>query len=93
MFVKASLMSIDGSKWPKLYKWADERALLTKRDSDLLRAASRIPRFTLSGKNCEKILKIKKTWRPKASSFEGFSIKIFAVYIYRGTKLGQNVHI
>jgi hypothetical protein len=69
LFVKASLMSIDGSKWPKLYKWADERALLTKRDSDLLRAASRIPRFTLSGKNCEKILKIKKSLEAKGIEF------------------------
>jgi hypothetical protein len=65
LFAKASVMSIDGSKWSKLYQWADERALLTKRDSDLLRAASRIPRFTPSGKDCEKILKIKKSMEAK----------------------------
>ena len=61
-------MSIDGLKWSQLHQWADERALLNKRESDLLRAAARIPRFVPSAKDCEKILKIKKNL--EANGFE-----------------------
>ncbi len=69
LFAKTSVMSIDGLKWSQLHQWADERALLNKRESDLLRAAARIPRFVPSAKDCEKILKIKKNLEAKGFEF------------------------
>ena len=69
LFAKTSVMSIDGLKWSQLHQWADERSLLNKRESDLLRAAARIPRFVPSAKDCEKILKIKKNLEAKGFEF------------------------
>ena len=60
LFARTAVMAVDGSKWDAMRLWATERRLLSTRESDLLRAASRIPRFAPAAKDCEKILKIKR---------------------------------
>ncbi len=51
-------MSVDGPVWGAMRRWGEREDHLNTRESDLLRAASRIPRFSPSAKDCEKILKI-----------------------------------
>lgn len=59
LFAKTAVMAFDGSHWNALRAWGSEKGFLNTRESDLLRAAARIPRFVPSAKDCEKILKIK----------------------------------
>jgi hypothetical protein len=58
-FALSAVLAIPGSEWSAIRDWGMQNNLLTKVDSDMLRAASRIPRFAPSAKDCEKILRIK----------------------------------
>lgn len=59
LFARTAVMGIDGPQWNAMRQWGLTQGLLNARDSDLLRAASRIPKFTPGAKDCEKLLKIK----------------------------------
>jgi hypothetical protein len=59
LLARTKVMSEEGSIWASLHRWGLNQGLLNTRESDLLRAASRIPKFVPSSKDCEKILKIK----------------------------------
>ena len=68
LFARTAVMGIDGSRWDAMRRWASQQGILTTRDSDLLRAASRIPKFVPSAKDCEKLLKLRA--RLAAQGFE-----------------------
>ena len=57
--VKDAVMRLGGSQWDDIRQWAMRQTLLTTRENDLLRAASRVPRFLPSEKQCEEIWKIR----------------------------------
>ena len=59
LFAKTTVTGIDGSVWSALRTWGMKKALLNQKESDLLKAAVRIPRFAPNAKDCERILKIK----------------------------------
>lgn len=59
LFARTEVMAVEGHVWDSMRRWGISSGLLNAREHDLLRAASRIPKFTPSGKDCEKILKIK----------------------------------
>jgi len=59
LFAKTSVMSIDGALWKAMHDWGISKGYLSSRESDLLRAAARIPKFVPSAKDCSLILKIK----------------------------------
>lgn len=59
LFAKTAVIGVDGEQWDAMRRWGVEKRILTSRESDLLRAAARLPKFVPSTKDCEKILKIK----------------------------------
>lgn len=59
LFARTAVMGVDGSAWESMRSWGAGKGYLNTRESDLLRAASRLPRFAPTAKDCEKILKIK----------------------------------
>jgi hypothetical protein len=59
LFARTAVMAIDGNQWDAMRRWGMEQGILNQRESDLLRAASRIPKFAPTGKDCEKILRVK----------------------------------
>ena len=59
LFAKTAVMGVDGSEWEMMRRWGIDNKILSTRESDLLRAASRLPKFVPSAKDCERILKIK----------------------------------
>lgn len=59
LFARTAVMGVDGHHWDAMRRWGTEKGILTIRESDLLRAASRIPKFAPTAKDCERILKIK----------------------------------
>lgn len=59
LFARAKVMGIDGPIWESMRLWGVREGYLNPRESDLLRAAARIPKFAPSAKDCEKILKIR----------------------------------
>jgi hypothetical protein len=65
LFAKTAVMGIDGTRWKALLAWGSGKGYLNPRESDLLRAAGRIPRFAPSAKDCERILKIKSKLEAK----------------------------
>lgn len=65
LFAKAAVLGIDGARWKELLTWGSTRGHLNPRETDLLRAAGRIPRFAPSAKDCERILKIKSKLEAK----------------------------
>jgi hypothetical protein len=69
LFARVKVMSVDGPAWESMRRWGTRAGYLSPRESDLLRAASRIPKFTPSAKDCEKILKIKTKLASKGYEF------------------------
>jgi hypothetical protein len=65
LFARTAVMALHGSQWNAMRLWAMEKNLLSTRESDLLRAASRIPRFAPTAKDCEKIWNIKRKLESK----------------------------
>lgn len=59
LFAKTAVMGVDGTEWAVMRQWGVDKRILSTRESDLLRAASRLPKFVPSAKDCERILKIK----------------------------------
>jgi hypothetical protein len=59
LFARTAVMGVDGAHWAAMRQWGSARGILTTRETDLLRAASRIPKFAPSAKDCEKLLKLK----------------------------------
>lgn len=59
LFARASVMNVQGIEWEDMLRWGAQQGMLSTKEQDLLRAASRIPRFVPTAKDCEKILKIK----------------------------------
>jgi hypothetical protein len=60
VYVRNSVMRIDGDQWDEMRRWATEQNLVSSRETDLLRAASRLPRFVPTVKQCEEIWKIRQ---------------------------------
>lgn len=69
LFAKAKVLSVEGHVWDSMRTWGAREGHLNSRDSDLLRAASRIPKFVPSAKDCEKLLKIKAKLEAKGYEF------------------------
>jgi hypothetical protein len=59
LFARTAVMSVEGSAWETMRRWGTSTGYLNTRESDLLRAASRLPKFAPTAKDCEKILKIR----------------------------------
>jgi hypothetical protein len=59
LFARTAVIAVDGAQWENMRSWGVGEGILTPRESDLLRAASRIPRFVPNAKDCEKILKVR----------------------------------
>jgi hypothetical protein len=59
IYVKNAVMRLDGSLWDEMRRWAILHQLVTPRETDLLRAAGRLPRFVPTSKQCEEIWKIR----------------------------------
>lgn len=59
-YAKTAVMQFAGSQWDEMRRWAIDRELVNLREKDLLRAASRIPRFVPTVSQCEAILKIRQ---------------------------------
>jgi hypothetical protein len=59
LFARTAVMGTDGTQWELMRKWGVGQGFLTTRESDLLRAASRIPKFIPNAKDCERILKVR----------------------------------
>lgn len=60
LYVKNAVIRFDGNQWDEMRRWATHHKLVTPRESDLLRAASRLPRFLPTAKQCEEIWKIRQ---------------------------------
>ncbi|MBK7006933.1 MAG: hypothetical protein IPH37_18865 [Burkholderiales bacterium] len=69
LFARTKVMSVEGHVWDSMRRWGTREGHLNTRESDLLRAASRIPKFAPSAKDCEKILKIKAKLESKGYEF------------------------
>ena len=69
LFAQTAVMSVDGPVWESMRSWGTSKGYLDIRESDLLRAASRLPRFAPNARDCEKILKIKKILVSKGYEF------------------------
>jgi hypothetical protein len=69
LFAKASVMNVEASEWERLKNWAALRGLLDEREAALLRAATRLPKFVPTAKECEKILRIRS--RLISSGYDG----------------------
>ena len=69
VFASTEVMSISGEKWSEMLSWANEKSLLSPREDATLRKAIRIPKFAPSGKDCERILKIRKKIIEKGFKF------------------------
>ena len=69
LFARIKVMSVEGHIWDSMRRWGAREGHLNTRESDLLRAASRIPKFAPSAKDCEKILKIKAKLESKGYEF------------------------
>ena len=59
LFARTAVMGVDGTQWDAMRRWGVRQGVLTTRETDLLRAASRIPKFAPSAKDCEKLLKLR----------------------------------
>ena len=69
LFARTEVMGVEGHVWDSMRLWGASAGYLNPRESDLLRAAARIPKFAPSAKDCEKILKIKAKLVSKGYEF------------------------
>jgi hypothetical protein len=59
VFARTAVLGIRPGQWEELRQWASRGDLLDAREMDLLRSASRIPKFVPSVKECEQIWAIR----------------------------------
>lgn len=59
VFARTAVLGIRPAQWEQLRQWGAERDLLDPREADLLRSASRIPKFVPSVRDCEKVWSIR----------------------------------
>ncbi|MBY0243235.1 MAG: AIPR family protein [Burkholderiaceae bacterium] len=59
IFASAAVKGIDAAVWSELLRWGDGRNLLNAMEIRLLRSATRLPRFSPSVTECEKIWSIR----------------------------------
>lgn len=59
VFARTAVLGIRPTQWEELRQWGTVNALLDAREADLLRSATRIPKFVPSVKDCERIWSIR----------------------------------
>jgi hypothetical protein len=59
IFARTAVLGIRPSQWEELRQWGMANAMLDAREAELLRSATRIPKFVPSVKECERIWSIR----------------------------------
>lgn len=59
VFARTAVLSIRPAQWDALRQWGNDKGMLNAREADLLRLASRIPKFVPAVKECEGIWSIR----------------------------------